>query len=57
MTDLRNRPRGDNPALPESNRLERYRVRWVLKQAPTREPLARTIAALFFDDLNRRGRV
>jgi hypothetical protein len=57
MKDLQGPPRGNSPALPESTRLERYRTRWVLKKTPAQEPVARTIAALFFDELNPRWRV
>lgn len=57
MMKLQKPVRGDNPALPEMSPLERRRVRWLLQRGRTRESLARTIAALFWDDLNRRGRV
>lgn len=57
MTDLQKPARGNNPALPEIPTIERQRERWLLANTRARGPLTRTIAALFWDALNRRGRV
>lgn len=56
MIDLTKPARGRNPAHPEIAPAERQRVRWLLTNTRARAALARRLAELVWETMNRRER-